>query len=196
MPVHKNICIFGGSFNPVHYGHLRLAKAARDRIGFDEVWLMVSPQNPLKKNRELMPDDFRFAMVQKAVERYKGIVASDFEFGLSRPSFTWNTLQHLEQSFPNYSFSLLIGADNWHNFGLWKNHEQILERYRIIVYPRTGFPINDADLPLNVCVLDVERINISSTQIRSRLAEGKSVARCVPAAVARMLSDELSETKI
>ncbi len=177
MPVHKNICIFGGSFNPVHYGHLRLAKAARDRIGFDEVWLMVSPQNPLKKNRELMPDDFRFAMVQKAVERYKGIVASDFEF-------------------PNYSFSLLIGADNWHNFGLWKNHEQILERYRIIVYPRTGFPINDADLPLNVGVLDVERINISSTQIRSRLAEGKSVARCVPAAVARMLSDELSETKI
>lgn len=105
--------LLGGSYNPIHNGHIELAQWILNRGLVDEVWLMVSPQNPLKQNVNLLPEDVRLKMAQVAVQTYPDIRVSDFEFGLPRPSYTWNTLQLLSAQYPNHTFSLIIGSDNW-----------------------------------------------------------------------------------
>ena len=105
--------IFGGSFNPIHNGHISLAQQLKEKAGLDEVWLMVSPQNPLKKAEDLLDDEIRMAMVRLALEGVEGIVASDFEMHLPKPSYTWNTLQALSKDYPDREFVLLMGGDNW-----------------------------------------------------------------------------------
>ena len=108
--------IFRGSFNPIHNGHIALAQQLRKEASLDEVWLMVSPQNPLKQESALLADHLRFMMAQKAVEDIEGIVASDFEFHLPKPSYTWHTLLALSQHYPDREFVLMIGGDNWAHF--------------------------------------------------------------------------------
>ena len=162
--------IFGGSFNPIHNGHIALAKAALEQCGLDEVWLMVSPQNPLKMQTDLLADDLRYEMAQKALEGIEGVVASDYEFGLPKPSYTWNTLQQLSKDEPNRQFTLIIGGDNWAHFERWRRWKDILRHYRIAVYPRNQY-IGTFDAPL---------INVSSTEIRQRVAQGESVQGMVP----------------
>ena len=186
----KRVGIFGGSFNPVHFGHIRLARQLRQLAGLDEVWLMVSPQNPFKTNQTLLDDDKRLQLVQLALKREKGLVASDFEFRLPKPSYTWNTLQALEQSFPEHEFTLLIGADNWISFPKWYHADDILSRYSIVVYPRKNSDIDVNSLPPNVTLVNTKLIPISSTQVRRRIAEGKSIERLVPKAVARLIHEE------
>ena len=111
--------LFGGSFNPIHNGHIKLAKQLKQRAGLDEVWLMVSPLNPLKQSEDLLDDEARLEMAREAVKDEPGIVASDYEMHLPKPSYTWNTLEALKRDFPDREFVLMIGGDNWALFDKW-----------------------------------------------------------------------------
>lgn len=178
------IGLFGGSFNPIHYGHIRLARQLLALAALDEVWFVVSPQNPLKQQNDLLDDDLRLQMVEMALQREKGLRASDIEFRLPRPSYTWNTLQKLRQEHPGDEFTLLIGGDNWERFPLWYRADDIVRDYNIVVYPRTGSDIDERQLPPTVHIVRTRRINISSTMVRQRIALGQTLSRLVPKAVA------------
>lgn len=130
--------IYGGSFNPVHFGHVGLARWVIEHTDLDELWLMVSPNNPLKEADTLAPEEERLAAVREAINGINGLAASDFEFSLPRPSYTANTLRELKKTYPEHEFTLVIGEDNIAIFDRWREYEYILENYRIFVYPRTS----------------------------------------------------------
>jgi nicotinate-nucleotide adenylyltransferase len=170
----KKVAIFGGSFNPIHTGHIALAQAVQQQCGLDEVWLMVSPQNPLKRNdTDLLDDQKRFEMAQKALEGVEGVKACDYEFHLPKPSYTWNTLQHLTKDYPDYTFTLLIGGDNWVHFQRWRHWKDILWHHDVIVYPRDEYQ----------GTISVPLLNVSSTEIRKRVRAGQSISGLVPACI-------------
>lgn len=168
----RRIVVFGGSFNPIHNGHIALAETVLRRRLADEVWLLISPQNPLKKDIILAPEHHRLEMAKLAVKDINGIVASDFEFSQPRPSYTIDTLSALEKEYPECEFILLIGGDNWTNFPKWHRYEEIIGRCKIIIYPREGEKIES--LPQGVTIMQEPLHNISSTQLRNALAEGKN----------------------
>ena len=170
--------IFGGSFNPIHNGHIALARQLREAAGLDEVWLMVSPHNPLKEQAGLLDDQLRLQMARQALADEPFIKASDYEFHLPRPSYTWNTLQALEADYPEREFVLMIVGDNWEYFSRWYRADDILSRYSLVVYPRRGSDIGQ--IPENVQVVDAELLDISSTDIRRRVRQGKTIAGMVP----------------
>jgi nicotinate-nucleotide adenylyltransferase len=170
----KRIGIFGGSFNPIHNGHIALAQAVLRQCALDEVWLMVSPQNPLKRNSaDLLDDQLRLQMAEKALEGVEGVKACDYEFRLPKPSYTWNTLQHLSKDYPDCTFSLLIGGDNWAHFTRWRHWKDILRCHQVIVYPRDEYP----------GTIDVPLLDVSSTEIRQRVRAGESIEELVPEAI-------------
>jgi len=178
------IGIFGGSFNPIHTGHIALAQQLKELAALDEVWLMVSPQNPLKQgNSELLDDHLRYQMARLALHGVTGIVASDYELHLPKPSYTWNTLQRLHTDFPQHTFSLLIGGDNWERFPQWYNSEELIAAYNIVVYPRRNSDIDRSSLPSNVSIFDTELYDISSTEIRQRVKQGQSIRGMVVPAI-------------
>ena len=178
------IGIFGGTFNPLHNGHVALAKAFLRQAGLDEVWFVVSPQNPFKKNDALLADSLRLEMVRKAVADIPGMRVSDVEFHLPKPSYMYLTLRHLRAAHPDCTFTLLIGGDNWERFPLWYRADDIVRDYNIVVYPRTGSDIDERRLPPTVRIVRTRRINISSTMIRQRIALGQTLSRLMPKAVA------------
>ena len=178
------IGIFGGSFNPIHTGHIALARQLKRLAGFDAVWLMVSPQNPLKQgSTDLLDDQLRYQLTRLALHGEEGIIACNYELHLPKPSYTWNTLQHLHQDFPQDNFILLIGGDNWQLFPKWYHANDILREHRIVVYPRRGSSIDRDTLPSSVSVADTELLDISSTDIRQRIIEGQSIKGMVPASI-------------
>lgn len=186
-----NIGLFGGSFNPIHNGHVRLAKSLLQKAALDEVWFLVSPQNPFKQDQQLLDDDKRLQLVRLALKEEPQLMASDFEFHLPKPSYTWNTLQALEQEYPERKFTLLIGGDNWEAFDKWYRYEDILKRYPIIVYPREGSKVSGVKFQVSdIQIVETPLINISSTQIRQRLHEGKSVRGLVNTEVAMVIEQE------
>ena len=173
--------IYGGSFNPIHKGHISLAKRMLQKKILDEVWFMVSPMNPLKQqNTDLLPDALRLEMAELALKDEPGLVACDFEFHLPKPSYTWNTLQELSKTYLDRLFVLIIGADNWTLFPRWYRYDEIVANYPIIIYPRQGYAINPDTLPKGVTLLDLPLYQVSSTEIRKRITEGKSIRRLVP----------------
>lgn len=172
--------IFGGSFNPIHNGHMAIARAMIERGTVDEVMLMVSPHNPLKNEASLMPENLRLRLAQTACEGEKGITASNFEFSLPRPSYTWQTLTALGKAFPQKEFTLLIGADNWALFDKWFKHDEIISNYKIAIYPRQGFDIEPDKLPEGVSFVSMPLYNVSSTMIRERMARGEDFSDLVP----------------
>lgn len=175
------IGLFGGSFNPIHIGHISLARQLKELAGVDEVWLMVSPQNPLKQgSNDLLDDHLRFALTRLALHGEKQIVASDYELHLPKPSYTWNTLQHLKKDYPNDEFVLLIGGDNWQVFPRWYKADDILRDYRIVIYPRRDCETDRKALPANVTVAETDLIDLSSTQIRRCIALGEPITGMVP----------------
>ena len=167
--------IFGGTFNPIHIGHLALANYLCEYSGLDELWLVVSPQNPFKKDMQLLDDNVRLEMVQAAVEDYPKMRASDIEFRLPRPSYMITTLRCLSEMYPERKFSLVIGADNWASFPRWKSSDEILRDFNIIIYPRPGYEIDSFALPSKVKLVDTPLMEISSTFIRQSISEGKDV---------------------
>lgn len=181
--------VFGGTFNPIHIGHLALANYLCEYGGLDEVWMVVSPQNPFKRDARLLDDHLRLAMVQAAVEGYPKLRASDVEFHLPRPSYMIHTLKKLSATYPERAFSLIIGADNWLAFDRWKSADEILHNYPIIVYPRPGYTLHEAALPDNVKVVDTPLLEISSTFLRNALHEGKDVRYFLHPDVYRMIQE-------
>ena len=179
--------IFGGSFNPIHNGHVTLASRLRRAAHLDEVWLMVTPQNPWKVGTSLLADDDRLAMARLAVADIPGLVASDYEFHLPKPSYTWDTLQSLSHDFPDRTFTLLIGGDNWEKFNGWYAHDKILEHYDIAVYPRKGSDISTGTLPPRVQIINTPLIDISSTDIRERIRRGEPIDALVHPRVAALI---------
>lgn len=184
-----NIGIYGGSFNPLHNGHIALAEAFLDQAGLDEVWFVVSPQNPFKVNDRLLDDKARLEMTATAIGNKPGMKASDVEFHLPKPSYMWNTLQHLSSVHPDDSFTLLIGGDNWTSFGRWYHAADILSHYRVAVYPRQGDNFNAADMPPNVQLLHTRLLNISSTALRKMIKKGENIDEFVPFEVSKLIRE-------
>ena len=179
------IGILGGSFNPIHNVHLAIARGMIERKVVDEVALMVSPRNPIKPANSLLPENVRLHLAQIACQEEKNIFASDYEFHLKRPSYTWNTLCSLRKSFPEKNFILLIGADNWKIFRQWHKSQDIINNFEIAIYPRIGFDISPSLLPPKVKFIDLPLHNISSTEIRDRISHGSDVSCFLPHAVYR-----------
>ena len=175
-----SIGIFGGSFNPIHNGHIALAKAFLEKENLDKVWFLVSPQNPFKVNQQLLADHLRLELVRKAIADNPHFRASDYEFQLPKPSYTWNTLQHLSHDYPTHRFTLLVGGDNWAAFDRWYHAEDILSNYKIVVYPRRGQEIDKSTLPTNVSLLQTPLIDVSSTDVRQRVEQGEDISKLVP----------------
>lgn len=176
------IGIFGGSFDPIHSGHAIIAQHIIGSGAIDRLWLMVSPLNPLKEGRpRLVSDADRLRMVEMVSRPMQGVETTAFEFTLPRPSYTIDTLNALQAKFPDDEFYLIIGADNWEVFDKWRNSDEILAKYHVLVYPRMGHEVNiPAELGERVQLVDAPIIELSSTEIRNRLAHGKSVRYYVP----------------
>ena len=169
------IGIYGGSFNPIHFGHIGLAKWVVENTDLDEVWLMVSPNNPLKDKSILADEQERLAAAKQAIgdgllARDKRIVVSDFEFHLPRPTYTANTLRALAKEYPEHEFTLIIGEDNLQIFNKWRESEYILQNYRIFVYPRKGCTPYLVPQGKDIRLLDeAPYFDISSTELRKNL---------------------------
>lgn len=179
--------LLGGTFNPLHNGHLTIAQSVLDQHLADEVWMLITPCNPWKTGQDLLDDRIRYDMVAGAVKDIPGIQASDFEFSLPKPSYTANTLRSLSASYPDREFILTIGADNWVKFDAWREYGFILRNYSIIVYPRQDCA--PSTLPAGVTLLNCPLVNISSTRIRQLVHQGQPIDKFVPASVARTIAD-------
>lgn len=175
--------IYGGSFNPIHNGHIALARHLLHEAELDEIWFVVSPQNPFKVQQQLLADDKRLRLVRKALAPYPQLVASDFEFSLPRPSYMWHTLQGMSAQWPDRELHLIIGADNWLCFDRWYHADDIRRTYPIIIYPRQGYDITPADLPQGVRLVNTPLYNVSSTEIRADIAAGRDISGKVPSTI-------------
>ena len=162
------IGIYGGSFNPIHKGHTNLAHSLVEQGLVDEMWLLVSPLNPLKQESsgDIADYQHRIRMAELAVEGLGGLKVSDFESRLPVPSYTITTLNELKTAFPKHDFTLVIGADNWTSFSRWYKADEIVKNYSIIIYRREGYDVDATALPANVVIADTPLYNISSTEIR------------------------------
>lgn len=167
--------IFSGSFNPIHIGHLALGNYLCEYEGLDEIWFMVSPQNPLKTQAELWSDELRFKLVALSISGYSRFQVSDFEFHLPRPSYSVYTLEKLRQTYPEREFYFIIGSDNWARFEHWHQSARIIKETPILIYPRPGFPVKEEELPKTVRLVHSPVLEISSTFIREALHAGKDI---------------------
>jgi nicotinate-nucleotide adenylyltransferase len=171
----KTTALFFGSFNPIHVGHLIIANTMLQVDGIDEVWFVVSPQNPLKERTTLLADHHRLQMVQRALDDNYGLRVCDIEMHLPVPSYTVVTLATLGEKYPDREFCLIMGSDNLASFHRWRNYEYILQNYHIYVYPRPGSENCKLKEHPNVTMVDVPMMDISSSYIRARIKEGKDV---------------------
>ena len=178
-----------GSFNPVHNGHMIIANYMAEFTDIEQVWMIVSPHNPLKPAGDLLNDYQRLKMVELAIGNFKKIKASNVEFALSKPSYTINTLNHLKEKFPQHTFVLIIGSDNLALFDKWKNHEEILEQYQLYVYPRLNSEERKFYKDKNVKIINAPLIEISSTFIRTQIKNKKDIRYFLPEKVFDYIED-------
>lgn len=186
-----NIGIFSGSFNPIHQGHLMVANFIAEFSPLDEIWFVVSPQNPLKSPASLADQSHRLQMVRLALDGYNKLKASDFEFHQPIPSYTTDTLKALETAYPEHTFSLVIGADNWAVFEKWRNYEEIIRSYHIFIYDRLGYPVSIPEqFRAQVETLDSPIVEISSTFVRQSIQDGKNIRAFLPEKVWKYLQEK------
>ncbi len=172
--------LFFGSFNPIHVGHLILANAMVENANLDQVWFVVSPQNPFKRKTNLLHEFDRFSMVRQAIADNPKFNATDIEFQMPKPSYTSDTLAWLTDKYPKYEFVLIVGEDNLKNFHKWKNHDIILNQYGLLVYPRPNTPKTDLLKHPKVNMIDAPMVEISATFIRNAIKNDKSIKYLVP----------------
>lgn len=176
------IGLYFGSFNPVHTGHLIIASHMVNNTDLDEVWFIVSPQNPFKNPSSLLNEQHRYSLVRTALEGEKKIRASNIEFNLPKPSYTIDTLLYLSEKHTDKTFAVILGSDSFQNIEKWKNYEQILINYNIYIFLRPGFPTAD-QLSLNIKIVKAPLLEISATVIRDNIRYGKSIRYLVTDAV-------------
>ncbi|MBF7091038.1 nicotinate-nucleotide adenylyltransferase [Flavobacterium sp. ALJ2] len=176
------IGLYFGTFNPIHVGHLIIANHMAEHANLDQVWMVVTPHNPLKKKSTLLDDYHRLQMVHLATDSFEKLKPSDIEFKLSQPNYTVNTLVHLQERYPNHKFSLIMGEDNLKTLHKWKNYEVILENYDIYVYPRISSEVENLELKNHpkIHLIDAPIVEISSTFIRNNIKEGKNIQPLLP----------------
>lgn len=167
--------LYFGSFNPIHIGHLIIANHVVEQTEVDQVWLVVSPQNPLKPAASLLNEYNRLHLVQLAIEDNAKLKASDVEFKLPKPSYTIDTLVYLEEKYPNHQFSIILGGDSYSNIGKWKNADVLQKNYKLIIYQRPEFAIANNLTNKNITVLNAPLLDISATTIRQYIKQKKSI---------------------
>lgn len=178
----KKIGLYFGTFNPIHIGHLILANHFAETTDLDEVWLVVTPQNPMKRKDSILDNHHRLELVYKATYDYPKLRPSDIEFGLPMPNYTINSLTHLEEKHPDKQFVLLMGEDNLVSFPKWKNYELILDRYELYVYPRK----TDRTIPKQfqnnpkINLIDAPQIELSSSAIRKSIKANQNIRPLLP----------------
>lgn len=171
-------CYFG-SFNPIHTGHCIIANHMANNTDLDQVWLIVSPQNPFKPSAGLLNEYHRLHLVKTAIEHIPTLKASNIEFGLPKPSYTIDTLTYLKEKFPQHEFAIILGSDGVQNLAKWKNAEILLAEYSFYVYPRPGFPVQEP-YPGNMTIVSAPMLDISATAIREMIRAGKDISFLVP----------------
>jgi nicotinate-nucleotide adenylyltransferase len=179
--------LFFGSFNPVHIGHMIIADYMAEFAGLQQVWLVVSPHNPLKSKHSLAPDYDRLHLVQLAIGDHPKLRVSDIEFHLPKPSYTVDTLAFLREKYPGREFALIMGGDNLLSFHKWKNYEFLLENYPIYVYRRPSYDAGELAKHPNVRIFDAPLLDISASFVRECIKNGKSVRYLVPEPVFKYL---------
>ena len=175
------IGLYFGSFNPIHHGHLIIANYILQNTGLDQVWFVVSPQNPLKPAGSLLNEYHRLHLVRLAVEGENKLKESDIEFKLPKPSYTADTLAYLQEKYPEHEFAIIMGSDSFENLPKWKNHQYLLKNYPIYIYKRPQHEaIPSYPMAKKIIVLDAPLLPISATDIRKNIKEGRSIRYLLP----------------
>ena len=169
------IGLYFGSFNPIHMGHLIIANHIVEQTNLDQVWLVVSPQNPLKPAASLLNEYQRLHLVQLAIEDNHKLRASDVEFKLPKPSYTIDTLTYLQEKHPAHQFKVIMGSDSYSNIGKWKNAAVLLKNYNIVIYQRPGYLLNSDNVPSTIEIVKAPMLDISATEIRNSIKKNKSI---------------------
>lgn len=178
----QQIGLFFGTFNPIHNGHLILANHFAEHTDLDQIWFVITPQNPFKQKLSMLSNNHRLELVYRATKDYPALQPSTIEFDLPTPNYTCDTLIRLEEKYPDKEFALIIGEDNLASFHKWKNYEVILERYPLYVYPRNGAETPSEALTKykSIHLVDAPKVEIASSQIREWIKAGKNVRPLLP----------------
>ena len=179
-PKIKKAGLFFGSFNPIHIGHLIIANYMLEFTDLDDVWMVISPQNPLKEKKMLLADYHRYAMVQAAVEDNPRLRTCNLEFKMAQPSYTIDTLVRLEEKHPDHQFVLIAGTDIFPTFHKWKNYKTLLENYKFYIYRRPGFDPEPYASHPHITIFDAPLMEISSSFIRQAIHDGRDIRYFVP----------------
>ena len=185
----KKVGIYSGSFNPIHHGHVMLANYLVEFTDLDELWFVVTPQNPLKKKEDLLDDDERLKMVQLAVGDDPRFVVSDIEMHLPTPSFTINTLTALSEQHPDCEFVFICGMDSLQNLRNWREYQRILDNFELLVFPREGYDGGELAKYPSVNILQTPIVEVSSTFIRNCVKEGRDVRHFMPEKAFRYMQE-------
>ncbi len=188
----KKIGLYPGTFNPIHKGHITLANYFINNTDLDEVWVLLTPQNPFKSNDNLIEDEHRLEMANKTFNQLKDIKVSDIEFQLDKPNYTIDTINRLTKDFPYFHFTLLIGEDNLANFHQWKDYTKILDLVNVFVYPRNTIIDKDQELIQNnkISLLNAPKIEISSDEIRELMKDGNDIESYLPKEVYNYITEK------
>jgi len=173
------IGLYFGSFNPIHNGHLIVANYILNETDLEKIWLVVSPQNPLKKENTLLNEYHQLHLATLATEHDSRIKPTDIEFSLPKPSYTIDTLVYLKEKYPQHEFHIIMGADSFQNLSRWKNYQTLIGEYKRLVYPRLGYGTENP-LGANATMIEAPLLQLSSTYIRACIANGKSMRYMLP----------------